>query len=466
METTGPVGSAPSEAAFEWEEALWETIRHLQTAIRLDTVNPPGRELALARYLDDVLRGEGIATTLLQPAPDRGALVARIPGTGARRPLLLMAHLDVVGVERDKWSENPFGGELRDGYLYGRGAIDDKGMLATNLEAMLLLQRWVRKGGPPPARDVVFVATADEEAGGNCGMAWLVAEHGGLLDAEFAFNEGGRLRMDGGVLTYCAVQCAEKVPNVLRVTAYGPSGHASVPLAGNAVARLARAVAAIDAHREQVVLLDVSRGFFSGLATVWRDRRERAAMLDLVSGDPARTAAGAAVLSEEPFFNAVLRNGISPTMLEGGVRANVIPAEASATLSVRTLPGEALDALVDRLRVGIKDANVEVRVVTRGVDAPSSPAGSVMFDAIRDAVSALAPGVPTLPYLSTGATDSAWLRRIGVQTYGLLPFPLVPEDERRMHGHDERVPVASLEFGMRLTWEIVRRVALPAPGVA
>lgn len=466
MQTSGEIGGVARRVAIEWEGALWETIRHLQTAIRLDTVNPPGRELALARYLDDVLRGEGIATTLLQPAPDRGALIGRIPGSGAKRPLLLMAHMDVVGVEREKWSENPFGGELRDGYLYGRGAIDDKGMLATNLEAMLLLQRWVQHGGAPPERDVVFVATADEESGGSCGMQWLVAEHGALLDAEFALNEGGRLRIEGGTLTYCAVQCAEKVPNVLQVTAYGPSGHASVPIAGNAVARLGRALAALDAHRENVTLLDVSRGFFAGLTTFWPDPRERAAMLDLLTGEPDRVATGADLLSREPFFNAVLRNGISPTMLDGGVRSNVIPAEASAILSVRTLPGESLDALIDRLRVCINDANVEVSVRSRGHDAPSSPVRSVMFDAIRDAVSSLAPGVPTLPYLSTGATDSAWLRRLGVQTYGLLPFPLVHEDERRMHGHDERVPVSSLDFGVRLTWEIVRRVALPAAGGA
>lgn len=463
---SGETGSARPPWAIEWEEALWETIRHLQTLIRIDTVNPPGRELAMARYLDDVLRGEGISTTLLEPAPDRGALVGRIAGSGRRRPLLLVAHMDVVGVERESWSVNPFGGELRDGYLYGRGAIDDKGMLSTNLQAMLLLQRWVRQSGQRPERDVVFLATADEEGGGPCGMEWLVSAHRDLLDAEFALNEGGRLRMEGGSLTYCAVQCAEKVPHVVHVTAHGPSGHASVPIPGNAVTRLARALAAIEQHHEAVTLTEVSRGFFTGLSTFWPEPRERAAMLDLASKDRARVTAAADHLSRDPYFNAILRNGISPTMLEGGVRSNVIPGEAGATLSVRTLPGQSIDALINRLTACVKDAEVGISVRARGMDAPSSPLASAMFDAIRDSVTALAPGVPTLPYLSTGATDSAWLRRIGVQTYGLLPFPLMPDDERRMHGHDERVPVTALDFGVRLTWEIVRRLSVPAESTA
>lgn len=451
--------TGPASAGIDWEGALWDTIGHLQALIRMDTVNPPGNELRVARYLDDVLRGAGITTTLLEPVAERGAVVARIPGTGRARPLLLLAHMDVVGVERERWTTNPFGGEVLDGYLYGRGAIDDKGMLATNLATMLLVQRYVAGAGRRLDRDLVFVATSDEEAGGMWGIDWLAQHHRDLLEAEYAFNEGGRIRTRDGVPLYAAVQCAEKVSNVVRVTARGPAGHASVPLPGNAVVRLARALSAIGAHVEPVHLTDASRGYFAGLAATWPDQTERAAMADLAGSDAARAEAAARVLSRDPYFSAVLRNTVSPTIVAGGVRANVIPAEAMAALSVRTLPGQSLPALLDRLRALVADDEVSIEVESAGEDAPPSPIDSPMLGAIRDAVGVLAPGVPVVPALSTGATDSARLRRLGIQAYGLLPFPLSADDENRMHGHDERVPVASLAFAIRLSWEIVHRVA-------
>jgi acetylornithine deacetylase/succinyl-diaminopimelate desuccinylase-like protein len=448
--------------AIDWEGALWETIAHLQTLIRLDTVNPPGKEMGLARYLDDVLRGAGIATTLLEPAPGRAALVGRIAGSGGARPLLLLAHMDVVGVERDKWTTNPFGGELLDGCVYGRGAIDDKGMLAVNLQTMLLVQEHLVRAGTSLSRDLVFVATSDEEAGGVFGIDWLIANRGDLLDAEFALNEGGRIRAVDDRPLYAAVQCAEKVSHVVRMVARGPSGHASVPIPDNAVVRLGRAIAAVARHAEPVVLNDISRRFFAGLGTFWPDAALRAAMAGLASGEERRVASGARVLASVPHFDAVLRNGVSPTIVTGGVRANVIPAEATATLNVRTLPGESLDALVGRLARAVADDQVTFDVHRGGHDAPASPVDSPMFRAIADSVVALAPAVPVVPYLSTGATDSAPLRRLGVRAYGLLPFPLSQDDEDRMHGHDERVPVWSLSFGVRLSWEIVRRLTAPA----
>ncbi len=459
MERQSGIAGGHTSPSLDWEGALWDAIAHLQTLIRLDTVNPPGNEIAVARYLDDVLRGAGIETTLLEPAPGRAALFATLRGTGSARPLLLMAHMDVVGVERARWKTNPFGGELFDGYLYGRGAIDDKGMLAVLLQVMLLLQRHVVAAGGTLDRDVVLLATSDEEAGGAFGIHWLVEHHRDLLDAEYALNEGGRLRMAGGRLAYAAVQCAEKVAHAVRITARGPGGHASIPLRDNALGRLARAVDKVGRHAEPVVLTEVTRRFFAGLATLTPDETQRRAMADVASADPARIAAGAAVLAAVPSLDAVLRNGISPTMIDGGVRANVIPAEGHATLNVRTLPGESLDALIARLRAVIADDDVTIDVVSSGVDAPASPVDGAPFVAIRDAVERLAPGVPTLPYLSTGATDSAALRGLGVKAYGLLPFPLEAGDEARMHGHDERVPVASIDFGLHLVHDVVHRVA-------
>jgi acetylornithine deacetylase/succinyl-diaminopimelate desuccinylase-like protein len=424
----------------------------------MDTVNPPGNEISVARYLRDVLRGAGLETVLLEPAPARAAFIARLPGAGRRRPLLLLAHMDVVGVERSKWKTNPIGGEILDGYLYGRGAIDDKGMLAVNLQTMLLAHEHCNAAGSPLDRDLVMVATSDEEGGGELGIDWLVRHHRELLDAEYALNEGGRIRVADGTPSYAAVQCAEKVPHIVRVTARGPSGHASIPLPDNAIGRLARAVTTITAHREPVRLTDITRRFFGGLAAASTDPVQRQAMLDVASAEDGRVDAGADVLAHTPLFNAVLRNGISPTLVSGGIRSNVIPGEANVMLNIRTLPGESLDALIGRLKAAVADDGVDFDVQWRGEEGPPSSPASPMFAAIDEAVRSLDPSLRTIPYLSTGATDSAALRRIGVKAYGLLPFPLTQEDEDRMHGHDERVSITSLDFGLRLAYEIVTRV--------
>lgn len=446
--------------AIDWEGTLWECISHLQALIRMDTVNPPGRELGVARYLDDVLRGAGIETTLLEPAPGRAALIGRLKGNGKHRPVMMLAHMDVVGVERERWTTNPFGGEVLDGFVYGRGAIDDKGMLAVNLQTMLLLNEHVVRKGGSLDRDVIFLATSDEEAGGDVGIEWVIANHPAILEAEFALNEGGRLRLVDTTLAYAAVQCGEKIANVLRLTASGSPGHASIPIPDNAVVRLARAVAAAAAHNEPVVMTETSRRFFAGLGGLWKEPRVRAAMGDISSSDPKRVESGAAVVSENPPFNAMIRNGIAPTMLAAGVRPNVIPAEATATLNVRLLPGQSLEDLMTRLRASIADDAVVVAIESRGEESPPSPDDSPMFAAIRDAIAEMAPGVPAVPFLSTGATDSAPLRRAGIKAYGILPFPLTEEDEGRMHGHDERVPVSSLAFAVRLSWLIFNRIAV------
>jgi len=452
--------SRSSEAlAIDWTAVASETVVHLQRMIRIDTVNPPGNELAVAQYLAGVFEAERIETHLFEPAPGRAAVVARLSGDGTRRPVIIMAHMDVVGVERANWTVDPFGGETAGGYLYGRGAIDDKGMLAANLETMLLLKRHVVDVGASLTRDVIFVANSDEEAGGEFGMGWLVNHHRELIDAEFVLNEGGRTRVVRGKPLYVAVQNTEKVPYGVTLTAHGPGGHAAVPLAGNAVFRMGRALAAIGNYQEPVRLTPSTREFFGQLARVWPDAAERRAMDDVASRDRRRVLRGARVLAVTPVFNAVLRTGISATMVTGGIRSNVIPTEATALLNIRTLPGESIDGVVSRLRRVINDSRVDAAITQRGEDAPASDFSSPMFTAIAETVKELAPEMVTVPYMSTGASDSARLRQLGMQAYGLLPFPMDQDDEDRMHGNDERIPLASLEFGTRLIFGAVQRVA-------
>ncbi len=436
----------------DWGAVRDETVRHLRRLIQLNTVNPPGNEITVARYLDSTLRAAGIETHLFEPSPGRAAFVARLKGTGAKQPVLLMAHMDVVGVEPDQWTVDPFAAVEKDGYVYGRGAIDDKGMLAANLVTMLLLKRHVIDAGGSLQRDVVLVANSDEEAGGEWGMGWLIANKPDLIRAEFALNEGGRTRVVNGRPLYLAVQNTEKVAHNVRVIARGPGGHASVPLPGNAISRLARAMAKIAAHEEPVRINPTTRVFFSELSAVWPNAAERRAMADVASRDERRIARGARVLSAIPIYNAVLRNGISATLIDGGIRTNVIPTEATANLNIRTLPGQSIDSVVARLRRVVGDKQVSFEVDRDTIDAPASSFRSPMFTAIADAVRSVDPKMTVVPYMSTGATDSARLRAWGVHTYGVLPFPLGQEDEERMHGNDERVPIASLLFGTKVIY--------------
>ena len=456
---TMSIPSSPAGAQSpDWDATARETLGHLQRMIRINTVNPPGNELAVAQYLDSTLKAAGIETHLFEPAPGRAAFVARLRGNGSRRPVIIMGHMDVVGVERAKWSVDPFAAEVKDGYLYGRGAIDDKGMLAANLQTMLLLKRHVLDAGGTLSRDVIFVANSDEEESGEFGMGWLVANHRELIDAEFALNEGGRTRIVRGKPLYVAVQNTEKVPHSVTVTARGPGGHASVPLKGNAITRLGRALAAIGAHQEPTQVNATTRAFFGQLSTVWPDATERRAMADVASRDFARVTRGARVLAATPVFDAVLRTGISATLVNGGIRSNVIPTEATATLNIRTLPGQSIDSVVARLTRVVNDTSVRLTISDRGEDAPPSDFTSPLFTAIAETAKELAPEMVTVPYLSTGATDSARLRQLGMQAFGVLPFPMNQDDEDRMHGNDERIPLASLDFGTRLIYGAIHRV--------
>lgn len=394
----------------DWAAIASEVVEHARALIRLRTVNPPGDENIVATYLVAALAREGIESTLIETAPGRAAvramLAAPAPTGGA---VMLAAHMDTVGVEESVWSAPPFAGEIRDGYLYGRGAIDDKGMLAVNLVTMLTLAREIAAGELTLTRDVVFLATPDEETGGAAGMEWLVRNAPDALRAEYAINEGGRVRVAPDGSRTLLLQVAEKSSHLVTITARGVSGHAGVPRADNAIIALGRALAAIGDY----------------------------------ASDPA--------------------HGVSPTILRGGYKSNVIPADATATLNVRTRPGEPLDDVVGELQRLILNPAVDVAVTERGEDAPASSEATPMYAAIADAARAIDPDISVTPYVSNGVTDSARLRLLGVEAYGVLPFPLTLDDEGRMHGADERVPVDALGYGVRLIHGAVQRVAATAP---
>jgi acetylornithine deacetylase/succinyl-diaminopimelate desuccinylase-like protein len=451
--------AAPAPQGFDRAAARRDARAHLEALIRLDTQNPPGNERLTAAYFDSVLSGvPGIETRILDVGDGRANFLARLRATRAsERPILVMGHMDVVGADTSKWETPPFEPTERDGYLYGRGAIDDKGPLAATVSALVQLARQRDR----LRRDVILLGTAAEE-GGDVGINWVVDSAFDLIrEAEFALNEGGRIRIQDGRVHTVNIQTTEKVYYEVVALARGTSGHGSVPLPDNALAALARAVARVHEWHPPVRLNETTRLYFARLALVERSAELRAAMeqLSAVDADSATIARAAAVLSREPLYNAVLRTAGSLTLLRGGIRSNVIPSEASATFNVRALPGEDIRAFVRRMNEVGGESQVTFTLTGEPTaDPPPSPVSTELFNAMERSAKAMAPDVVVLPFMSTGATDGAALRARGIPTYGILPFPLIMEDELRMHGDNERVPLGALGWGTEYIYRVLQGV--------
>jgi acetylornithine deacetylase/succinyl-diaminopimelate desuccinylase-like protein len=447
--TQSPAGNT---AALAKEAERW-----LADLIRIDTSNPPGNEEAAAKYVAAILTKEGFNPELLELAPGRSALVARLRSAAMPDPsraLLLVAHMDVVGVDKSKWTVDPFSATIKDGYMYGRGSIDDKGMLAANLAAFIALKR----SNARVNRDVIFLATADEEQGGEASIKILIAKYWEKFAAGFALNEGGRVILKNGKVEYVAVQASEKVPVDVAVIARGPSGHASAPTKDNAVAHLAAAVAKISAYTAPVRFTAIVRRYFEQLAPLEDD--ELSKWIRSIDTPDRGEHAQRVISDTNPLWNSMLRDTIAPTMLSAGVRANVIPSEARAMLDVRLLPGDTITVLVAELTKLVNDPQIRFEVQPdAGLAAPPSSLESDLYATITKAAGEEFSGVPVLPFLSAGATDSAQLRLHNVQAYGVSPFPMTDEDSRRMHADDERIPLASFDKGVDFLARIVTEFA-------
>jgi len=453
----GAAPAAPSMSAI-LTEVEGEAVNWLQGLIRINTTNPPGNELVAAKYVAAILEHEGIPSEIYESTPGRGFLVARL-SSGAMpdpsRALLLLGHLDVVGVERAKWSTEPFGGAISNGYLWGRGTVDDKSMAVANLAVLVALKR----SGARLNRDVILVAEGDEEAGGTVGMRFAVEKHWDKMAAGYALNEGGRVVLKDGKVQYVGVQAGEKVMVNVDVIATGVSGHASTPRKDNPVAHLATAIAKIAAYDAPVQYNSLTRAYFESIAATEDDETAKW-MRALESSDRADHAARW-ISAASPVWNSMLRDTIAPTMLEAGVRQNVVPSEARGVLNIRLLPGNLLDPLLGKLRDLINDPQIRFEIEPGGSQpAPSSSLDSDLFKTIARVSGQEYPGAPIVPYMSTGATDSAFLRERSVQAYGLLPFALTDEDAARMHGVDERIPLDSFRQGIEFLYNIVTDFAV------
>jgi acetylornithine deacetylase/succinyl-diaminopimelate desuccinylase-like protein len=429
----------------------------LADLIRIDSTNPPGNEEAVAKYVAGILTKEGFTPELLELAPGRTAVLARLRSAAMPDPsraLLLVAHMDVVGVDKSKWTVDPFGAVVKDGYMYGRGAIDDKGMLAANLAAFVSLKR----SNARVERDIIFLATADEEEGGGASIKTLIAKYWNKFAAGFALNEGGRVVTKDGKVQYIALQASEKVPVNVTVIARGPSGHASVPTKDNAVVHLAAAVEKIGAYVAPVHFTTIVRRYFEQIATIEDD--ELAKWIRSLDTPDRGEHAQRVISDANPLWNSMLRDTIAPTELNAGVRSNVIPSEARATLNIRLLPGDTIDVLVAELAKIVNDPTIKFEVAPdAGLAAPPSSLENDFYATISKAASQEFSGAPVIPFMSAGATDSAQLRLHNVQSYGLSPFPLSDEDARRAHADDERIPLASFEKGVNFMSRLAAQFA-------
>jgi len=449
--TVAPAAHAQA-APLDWDKLNTDATEWLAGLLRINTTNPSGNELEAARYLAAILEKEGIRAEVFESTPGRGIVVARLQSGvigDPARALLLLGHTDVVGVERDKWTVDPFGAVSKDGFLYGRGALDMKGMVIANLAVMVALKRQ----GTPLGRDVIFLAEGDEEEGGVAGIEFAIEKHWDKIAAGFAINEGGRVLVKDGKVQYVGVQASEKVPVNVSVIATGPSGHASIPRKDNPVVHLAAAVAKIGAYEVPAKPTTIVRRYFEKLAAI--EEPEIAKWMRAL--DTEREPQAIRRISDaNPVWNAMFRTTIAPTMLNGGFRANVVPSEARATLNIRLLPGESILSLLEDLKKVVNDPQIRIEVAAEGrKPSPPSSLDTELYVSFERAGKQVFPEAVVLPLMSTWATDSAQLRVRNVQCYGIIPFPLTAEEERRMHADDERLPIAAFHKGIEYLFRVV-----------
>jgi acetylornithine deacetylase/succinyl-diaminopimelate desuccinylase-like protein len=447
------VFSSPAQqtAVLSPNQAAEETAHFLSDLVKMDTQDPPGNESQVATYLAAIFQREGIPFELLEPVPGRASIVARLKGNGTKHPVLLLAHEDVVPVARSQWSFDPFAAEVHDGTLYGRGTSDDKSPLAAHLETMLQLHR----SGRQLSRDIIFLAEASEETSSSAGMHTLVERYWDKLVCEFALNEGGAAEVADGKIAYFGIATGEKLPRGVRLVARGQSGHASVPVLDNPITHLAQAVARLGTWETPMRLNDTTREFFRRLATI--SPPDQAALFRTLD-EPASQRA---LHQKMPQFYSMLHTTVVPTVLKGGFKSNVIPPDAEAEIDIRALPDEDLTAFFQQMNRIVDDPSVTILPPDLTDSMPAAPSSSIhtaMFAALEAAQKKFLPGAITVPMMTTGATDSAFLRAKGVNSYGIR-VPRTFAENLGVHGTDERIELRYVALYQQLVEDAVERVS-------
>ncbi len=423
----------------------------LRRLIQFDTTNPPGNEVECISFINALLADAGVETTILGQTPERPNLIARLSGRGSASPLLLYGHVDVVTTENQQWQHPPFGGDVIDGFVWGRGALDMKGGVAMILAAFLRAKREDLK----LPGDVILAIVSDEEAGGDFGSKYLVENHADLFDGiQYAIGEFGGFTFYVGKRRFYPIMIAEKQICWMKATVRGPGGHGSLPVRDGAMAKLSKLLERLDRHRLPVHVTPVARLMIKKMASV------TGGLTGLILGqliNPALTNLLLNTLGERGRnFDPLLHNTVSPTILHGSEKVNVIPSEVSVELDGRLLPGYSPDEMIAELK-RIAGDDLEIEVV-RYDPGPAEP-DMGLFDLLADIMRQADPHGTPVPLLLSGVTDGRFFSRLGIQTYGFLPMAL-PEDfnfTQTIHAADERIPVESVSFGADAIYELLRR---------
>jgi acetylornithine deacetylase/succinyl-diaminopimelate desuccinylase-like protein len=442
-------GIAAELPAIDWQAVEREALEHFRSILRIDSSSPPGNETEVANYLAAALADGGIASRQYALDPDRASIVARIRGNGSKRPLLLMGHTDVVGAEPERWSVDPFAAETRNGYIYGRGALDDKDMVTAGLMIALLLER----NGVELDRDIIYLAESGEEGTPEFGIEYMTDNHWDAIAAEYCLAEGGSTVSVDGQVSYVAVAATEKFAMRVRLIARGTAGHGSIPRIDNAVAALGRAVGRLGEWQPPVRLSAITRAYFERLATI--SEPDDAERYRRIAANPQDADVLTYFALREPQHYSLLITSVVPTIINGGFRMNVIPSEAEAMIDIRALPDEDPAAFYATLARVIDDENVEIE--PQRIYRPRAPASSIdneMFSALEAVTERMYPG----------ATDMSFVRAKGTPCYGIGPV----RDQADIaagggaHGDDERILEGSLLELIQFLWYTIGELALSA----
>ncbi len=435
-----------------WDEVERQATDFLSRYIRFDTTNPPGIEAEAARFLAQTLSAEGIDSQLYEPAPGRANLVARLSAEEpVAPPLLLMHHIDVVPADGTTWRHPPFDGLVRDGHIWGRGALDDKGLGIIHMMALVLLKRL----GVKLTRDVVFLAVSDEEQGGAFGAQWMIENHWPDIECEYVWDEGGMGSVGMiGRRPIFAISVWEKRSMLLKLIARGQGGHGSIAV-DTPLDRLVRALHALQRHSPKMRFNSVTRDFMERIS---RDQPLLAGWLMRHAETPVIKGLMSRQVKNIPSIDAMLRDTITATVLSTGDKPNVVDEQAEAALDVRLLPDTDRDVFLDSIRRVINDDAIELEATESPTSGPPSPVDSEFFQALSQAIYNNEPDALVTPMQTPVATDSRFFREGGVAAYGLLPLVLTREDISSIHGVDERISMKSLTSGIKIALDAVGMV--------
>lgn len=448
---TGAV-TAQQSYLIDWDEVGEEAIQHFVDLVQINTTNPPGNETLVVDYLKGVLDKEDIDYEVFALDPERANLVARIRGNGSKRPILMMGHTDVVGVQPEKWYADPFSGNREGGFIYGRGTLDDK----DNLTAALMVMKLIHRFGVELDRDVIFLAEAGEEGTPEVGINFLVENHYAAIDAEYALAEGGKNVETDGDVTQVGIETTEKMPRRVTLVARGTPGHGSTPTLENAVTILANAISRAGAWQTEVRLNDTTRTYFRRLAEI--SAPEDAYRYLNVENEEESDAIQRHFLETFPYHYSISRTSVVPTVIDAGFRRNVIPSEATAMLDIRMLPDENVEEFYEKLAAVIDDPRVEI--VPENIYRPAAPPSEIdneMFRVLEDVALRMYPKATVLPIMQTGATDMAQVRAKGMQAYGVGPARSIEEMNSGYgaHGDNERIEEEAFVELVKYMWNVV-----------